>query len=248
MGEKFGEIALSGSFPLAILVSLLAGLASFLSPCVLPLIPGYVAYVTGLTGRDLEQQRRGRVVAGALLFIAGFSLVFVTTLVMGSQLGRALFAHQRMIEVVGGLLVAGLGAIYMGLIPKLQTEWRIRKLPPVGVWSAPLVGIVFALSWTPCVGPTLGAVMQLAIVNHTEQRALMLAAAYCAGIGVPFLIFAIYFRRLLGVFRFIRRHNGVVSKVGGLLLIAVGIALATGAWNSFTIWLRAAFSTFDVLV
>ncbi|RKN42084.1 cytochrome c biogenesis CcdA family protein [Micromonospora endolithica] len=248
MGDKFGDVALSGSFPLAILVSLLAGLAGFLSPCVLPLVPGYVAYVTGLTGRELEQQHRGRVVAGSLLFISGFSLVFVTTLVMGAQIGRTLFNHQRTIEIIGGVLVAGLGIVYMGIIPQLQAEWRISKLPPMGVWAAPIVGVVFALSWTPCVGPTLGAVMQLAIVNGTEQRAALLATAYCAGIGIPFLLFAIFFRRLLGLFRLVRKYNGVVSKAGGLLLIAVGVALATGAWNSFTIWLRVTFSTFGVLV
>lgn len=186
--------------------------------------------------------------AGALLFTIGFSLVFLTVVVAGSEVGRALFAHKRTVEVIGGVLVATLGVLYMGYFPKLQGTWKLQQLPPVGIWYAPLLGVVFALSWSPCIGPTLGAVLQLSIVSGTQDRALALGSAYCAGIALPFVLCALLFRRLAGIFAAVRRNHGLVLKLGGSLLVAVGLALATGAWDAFTVWLRITFPVTDVLL
>lgn len=240
MGNEFSEAAASGPLALAIVVSALAGLASFMSPCVLPLIPGYIAYVTGLSDENDERRNKMRIFAGSMMFIVGFSLVFITAGVLATEIGRLLFEFEREVEVVGGFVVAALGLIYMGKFTRLQKEWRFRRLPDAGIWSAPLIGLTFALSWTPCIGPTLATVLQLAVVNGTQSRAVILSVAYCAGIGIPFVLFALCFRRLLGVFRIIRKHNNVVSVIGGALLIAVGVAIAIGSWNEFVIWLMVA--------
>jgi cytochrome c-type biogenesis protein len=241
VGESFAEIARGGPLFLAIGVAALAGLVSFLSPCVLPLVPGYLSYVTGLAGADLEdgRGRRGRIVAGVLLFVAGFTLVFTLTGVLAAGLGRALLVHSRVIEVVVGLVVIVLGVAFLGLIPGLQREWRVHRLPNAGLAGAPVFGAVFALGWIPCVGPTLGAVLGLAAVGGSTGRAVTLAVAYCLGLGVPFLAFGLGFRRLIGVFTAVRRQSRWVTRVGGALLVLVGLALVTGGWNDFVVWLRA---------
>lgn len=241
MGQSFAEIARGGPLFLAIGVAALAGLVSFLSPCVLPLVPGYLSYVTGLAGADLEdgRGRRSRIVAGVLLFIAGFTLVFTLTGVLAAGLGRALLTHSRAIEAVVGLIVIVLGVAFLGLIPGLQREWRVHRLPNAGLAGAPVFGAVFALGWIPCVGPTLGAVLGLAAVGGSTGRAVTLAVAYCLGLGVPFLVFGLGFRQLIGVFTAVRRQSRWVTRIGGALLVLVGLALVTGAWNDFVVWLRA---------
>jgi cytochrome c-type biogenesis protein len=243
---SFASIATSGPIVIAIGVAALAGLVSFLSPCVLPLVPGYLSYMTGLAGADLSDalnrptaRARGRIAVGALLFIAGFSTVFVLINVLAAQVGRALLGNARVVELVAGILIIGLGLAFLGLIPGLQREFRFRRLPAAGLASAPLLGGVFALSWVPCLSPTLGAVLTLSGISGSVPRAITLALAYCLGLGLPFLAFGLGFRKLLGVTRAVRRNSPWVTRVGGGLLILVGLALATGVWDTFLIWLQS---------
>ncbi len=254
MGSSFATVASSGPLLLAVAAAALAGLVSFLSPCVLPLVPGYLSYVTGMAGADLDAalgtdprgnpvpangaRVRGRILAGSLLFIAGFTAVFTLTAVLAVQVGHALLAHERVIEVVIGVAVILMGLAFAGLIPGLQRELRIHRLPAAGLAGAPVLGAVFALSWTPCSGPTLSAVLALGYGGGTD-RAIALVIAYCLGLGIPFLVFGLGFRTVLGFFAVIRRHSVWVTRLGGALLVLVGLALVTGGWLDFITWLRA---------
>ena len=263
MGDTFAGIASSGPLLLAIGVSLLAGLVSFLSPCVLPLMPGYLSYVTGLAGADLDATResaapaagpggvavatvpvrtRGRVLAGTVLFVLGFAVVFTLLATLVANIGIALQEHKRTLDMVLGVLVIVLGLAFMGLIPGMQREFRIRRLPDAGLVGAPVFGALFGLSWMPCTGPTLGAVLGLATTSGQTDRAVVLALAYSLGLGLPFVLFGLFFRKLIGVFRAVRRHSRWVTRIGGALLILVGLALLTGGWNSFLIWLLTTFN------
>lgn len=285
MGETFREIAQSGPLLLAVGAAALAGLVSFLSPCVLPLMPGYLSYVTGLAGTDLEgrgagdDSRRtspmaandaravagavavrertarmvtaavkGRVLAGTLLFIGGFTAVFTATAVLVTTVGQVFFAYERTLEIVIGGMVVLLGLGYLGVVPGLQRELRIQRLPAAGLLGAPVLGAVFALSWLPCTGPTLGAVMGMALVEGQTNRAVVLAVAYCLGLGVPFILFGLGFHRLLGVFQAVRRNSRWVTRIGGGLLILIGLALITGGWTSFVTLLQTTFGTGQVSI
>lgn len=252
MGESFADTASNGPLLLAIAAATLAGLVSFLSPCVLPLIPGYLSYVTGLAGSDLnaaeadeqESRTKGRILAGTSLFVLGFAVVFTLMATLVANIGMTLQTHRQMLNVVLGVLVIVLGLAFLGLIPGMQREVRIHKLPNAGLVGAPVFGALFALSWIPCVGPTLGAVLGLATTAGQTDRAVTLALAYSLGLGVPFVLFGLFFRRLLGVFRAVRRNSRWVTRIGGALLIVVGVTLVTGGWDSFLIWLQTTF-TFD---
>lgn len=246
MGETFGGIVNSGPLVIAVLVAALAGLVSFLSPCILPLVPGYLSYVTGLAGADLDDAlhrptngARGRVIIGTSGFIAGFTIVFTLLGIFAASVGRILFTYERVLELVAGVVIIGLGLAFLGLIPGLQREWRVHKLPAAGLASAPILGAVFALSWVPCIGPTLGAVLTLAMVEGSAGRAATLTVAYCLGLGLPFLIFGLGFRKLLGLVKAVRRNSQWVTRIGGVMLIVVGLALATGVWGGLINWLKA---------
>jgi cytochrome c-type biogenesis protein len=232
------DMVSGGPLPLALAVAALAGLVSFLSPCILPLVPGYLSYVTGLVGADLDSPRRGRVLAGVTLFTAGFAAVFITVSVLAAEAGRALVRYDRVVQVIVGVVIIVLGLAFLGLIPGLQGEVRIRRLPEAGLFGAPVFGAVFALSWVPCLSPTLAAVLGLAGVGGSTGRAVALAVAYCLGIGLPFLAFGLGMRRLAGVVKAIRRNSRWITRIGGVMLILVGLALVTGAWSDFVTWLR----------
>jgi cytochrome c-type biogenesis protein len=250
VGDTFRELANGGPIALAIGAAALAGLVSFLSPCVLPLVPGYLSYVTGLSGAELDAgaERIRRVLAGTALFIGGFTVVFTLTAVLFTSVSSALLDNRRVLEVVGGVLIIVLGLAFVGLVPGMQREFRIHKLPNAGLLGAPVFGAVFALSWVPCVGPTLGAVLTMATVSGKTDRAVVLAVAYCLGLGLPFIAFGLGFRHLLGVFKAIRRNSRWVTRAGGALLIVVGIALVTGGWNSFLIWLQTTVGVGEVSI
>ncbi|MEU1752430.1 cytochrome c biogenesis protein CcdA [Micromonospora matsumotoense] len=296
MGETFRELAQSGPLLLAIGAAALAGLVSFLSPCVLPLMPGYLSYVTGLAGTDLEGRARpttppgaaaaptgggpapgdggaaptggpdggvavatraatrpaaavkGRVLAGTLLFIAGFTVVFTATAILFAGFGRIFFEYERTFQVVIGALIVLLGLSYLGVLPGMQRELRIRRLPAAGLLGAPVLGAVFALSWMPCTGPTLGAVLGMAATGGQTDRAVVLAVAYCLGLGLPFVVFGLGFHRLLGVFRAVRRNSRWVTRIGGVLLILIGLALVTGGWQNFVIWLQTTVGPGEVSI
>jgi cytochrome c-type biogenesis protein len=294
---SFASVATDGPLILAVGVSAVAGLVSFLSPCVLPLVPGYVSYVAGLAGADLDaalgtdpkgnavppppsetatsaeaasgdeaasggtavavrpaatalsrRRVRGRILAGSLLFIAGFTVVFTLTSVVAAGVGFTLLRHAHAVQVVIGAVIIVLGIAFLGVIPGLRREFRIRSLPSAGLAGAPVLGAVFAIGWVPCIGPTLAAVDSLALVSGQTGRAVTLGIAYCVGLGLPFLAFALGFRRMLGVFAVIRRHSQWVTRVGGVLLIAIGIALVTGGWTDFINWLRATVGPGSVIV
>ncbi|UQU64724.1 cytochrome c biogenesis protein CcdA [Couchioplanes caeruleus] len=251
MGESFANTASTGPLILAIAAAAVAGLVSFLSPCVLPLIPGYLSYVTGLAGSDLDAtttperaRTKGRILAGTSLFVLGFAVVFTLMATLVANIGITLQTHRQALNIVLGVLVIVLGIAFLGLIPGLQREIRIHKLPNAGLIGAPVFGALFALSWIPCVGPTLGAVLGLATTAGETDRAVTLALAYSLGLGVPFVLFGLFFRRLLGVFKAVRRNSRWVTRIGGALLIVVGVTLVTGGWDSFLIWLQTTF-TFD---
>jgi cytochrome c-type biogenesis protein len=240
------EIATSGPLVAAVAVAALAGLVSFLSPCVLPLVPGYLSYVTGLAGADLDDAlkrptaaARGRILLGTAGFVLGYTVVFLLTTVLVSTVGHTLLTNARPLQLVIGLLVIVLGLGFLGVIPGLQREFRIHSLPRAGLFGAPVLGAVFALGWAPCIGPTFAVVLAMATASGTATRGITLTVAYCLGLGLPFLAFGLGFRKLIGVFKAVRRNSVWVTRAGGALLILVGLALATGAWDAFTVWLRA---------
>jgi cytochrome c-type biogenesis protein len=263
-----------GTLALAIPVAFVAGVISFLSPCVLPLVPGYLSYVTGLSATDLAvevhaepvavsdgpgtavaphllaepRRRTHRVLLGSVLFVLGFTAVFVSEGALFGDLGNLgsdwLLRHQTVVDRVGGVVTILLGIVFLGLVPRTQREWRFHRLPRAGVAGAPLLGVVFAVGWTPCIGPTLGTVLNLAFNQQnlaTAGRGALLTAVYCLGLGLPFIAAGLAFRRALGAFAVIKRHYSVVVWLGGGLLIAVGVLLLSGAWTSLSQDLRSMF-------
>jgi cytochrome c-type biogenesis protein len=238
VGDWFATTAGSGSLALAVPVALVAGLVSFFSPCVIPLLPGYLSYATGLGGADLEDARRGRMVAGAVLFVLGFSLVFVALGSLSGALGAWLITWQRQITVVLGVLTIVLGLAFAGLVPWLQRDWRVHRVPAVGLAAAPLLGVLFGRGWTPCIGPTLGVITTLSINEATAARGALLSGVYALGLGLPFVLAALAYRRMLGAFGWIRRHQQWVTRVGGLMLVAVGVLLVTGLWAELVTWIQ----------
>jgi cytochrome c-type biogenesis protein len=241
LGHWFRDTAFSGSLVLAVPVALVAGLVSFFSPCVVPLLPGYLSYVTGLSGTDLSAARRGRMLAGSLLFVLGFSFVFVSFGTLFGAVGDWLFEYQRQITVVLGVLVILLGLAFVGLVPFMQRDWRVHKVPAVGLAAAPLLGLLFGLGWTPCIGPTLGAISSLAVQEASAGRGALLSFVYCLGLGVPFIVAALAYRRMLGAIGWVRRHQQWVTVLGGLMLVAVGLLLVTGWWDDLVGELRSSF-------
>lgn len=248
VGLWFRDTVLSGSLMLALPVALVAGLVSFFSPCVVPLLPGYLSYATGLSGVDLENARRGRMVLGSLLFVLGFSFVFVVLGTLSGALGDWLFRYTREISVALGFFTILVGVAFIGLVPWLQRDVRIHRVPAVGLAAAPLLGVLFGLGWTPCIGPTLSAVQALALHEGTAARGAVLSVAYSLGLGIPFLVAGLAFRRTLGAVRWVRRHQVWVTRAGGVMLIVVGLLLVTGLWDQWVADLRSVVTGFEVPV
>ena len=253
MAEWFTQQAAAGSLALALPVALVAGLVSFFSPCVIPLLPGYLSYATGLSGADLADGKaadhRGRMLLGSLLFVLGFAAVFVSIGAASGALGQWLREYQREITVVSGVVIIVLGLAFAGLVPALQREWRVHKVPAVGLAAAPLIGIIFGLGWTPCIGPTLGVILTLSVNEATAARGALLSGVYAVGLGIPFVIAGLAYRRALGAVSFVRRHQAWVTRIGGLMLVLVGLALVTGAWDQLVTWVQIQLvSDFEVSV
>jgi cytochrome c-type biogenesis protein len=236
----FQSTAGSGSLVLAVPVALLAGLVSFLSPCVLPMLPGYLSYATGLSGAELAvgSARRSRMLAGSVLFVLGFSVVFVALGVATGSLGFWYADHKTLIDrVLGGFSVL-MGLAFIGLVPWLQRDVRVHRVPAVGLVAAPLLGFLFGLGWVPCIGPTLAAITTLSLNEATAGRGALLSAVYAVGLGVPFVVAGLAYRRALGAFGVVRRHQAWVTRAGGLMLVAVGVLLVTGVWDQAVTWLQ----------
>jgi cytochrome c-type biogenesis protein len=288
------HLILSGPVLLAIPVAAAAGAVTFLSPCCLPLVPGYLSYLTGMSGtaaagrRDagpvpaaalaragtsaaavapigaaaaqhaedpaadavaaatpsipaLTRPTRARVVLGTLLFVLGFSVLFALEGVTVASVGDALLRHREgLTQVLGGLIIL-LGLLFIGLFDRFSFAGRIIKpgvRPRAGLAGAPLLGVLFGLGWTPCSGPTLSAVLLLGSTSGTAVRGGLLAFVYALGIGIPFLIVAFAFSRGATVFGFARRHARLITRIGGVMLIAVGVLEVTGAWQSAITWLQ----------
>lgn len=225
------ETVLTGTLLITLPIALLGGLVSFFSPCVLPLVPGYLSYVTGVSGTDLAEARRGRVVAGASLFVLGFTAVFVSGGALFGYFGQELQGYSGVLNKVLGALMILMGFFFMGLLPGMtQREFRVHKRPVTGLAGAPLLGALFGIGWTPCMGPTLAAVNSLAFTEATAGRGAILTVAYCLGLGVPFVLAAIAFRKALGAFGWVKRHYAWVMRIGGGMMIVTGILLLTGVW------------------
>ncbi len=239
------QTVLTGALLLALPVAVFGGLVSFFSPCVLPLVPGYLSYVTGVSGTDLENARRGRMAAGAALFVLGFTAVFVSTGAFFGGVGNNLLEHRETISKVVGALTILLGLMFMGVLGRTlggltQREFRIHKRPAVGLAGAPMLGMVFGIGWTPCIGPTLISVLALSTNEASAGRGALLTVAYCLGLGLPFIIAAVAFRRALGAFAWVKKHYVWVMRTGGGMLVVTGILLLTGAWdriiNEMQVW------------
>lgn len=230
--------SLLAAFPLAFA----AGLVSFVSPCVLPLLPGYVAFLGGATGQAASTPGRGRAVVGSLAFTVGFAVVFVSFGALFGGLGSSLRTHQRELQAVFGVITVLLGMFFAGWWPSswLQRERRLHRLPRASVLGASLLGFTFALGWTPCIGPTLGAILGMAASSSgaTALRGSLLAFVYCLGLGVPFVIAALALEWTSSASAWLRRHQRAIGTVGGVLLILIGLAEITGLWHTFVLWLQ----------
>lgn len=224
---------LTGSLLLAIPIAVLAGLVSFASPCVVPLVPGYLGYVSGMAGADAKRSRP-RLVLGVLLFIAGFSAVFIALSVVVTTLGAQVQAQLDVITRILGVVVILMGLAFMGAVPFLQAERRMHVSPRAGLAGAPLLGVAFGLGWAPCIGPTLSAVLALSLTEGSQARGVVLAIAYCLGLGLPFLALAFWIEHSSKVLGWLRKHRLGLMRFGGAMLIVLGILLVTGLWGSLT--------------
>jgi cytochrome c-type biogenesis protein len=265
----------SGSLLLAAPIAFAAGVVSFLSPCVLPLVPGYLSFITGLTGAELAGEEptqvsspdaptgasavkvadtetlvrtKGRVLVGSFLFVLGFTFVFVSYGALFGALGQALVQYQDTISKVLGLVVIVMGLAFLGLVPGFQREFRVHRMPTIGLWGAPMLGVLFGLGWTPCIGPTLGAVQTLAFTEASAARGALLSFFYCLGLGLPFIVVGLLFRRAMGTIGWVRRHSLLVMRIGGAMLVAIGFLLITGLWDDLTIGLRSWAGGFGVFL
>lgn len=234
--NPFAELVLDGSLLISAPVALLAGLVSFLSPCVLPLVPGYLGYVTGLSGVELQERSKSRMVLGASLFVLGFSVVFVLVGVVFSWATTWLRVEGGWLtQALGGVVVL-MGLIFMGAFSFFQREAKIHRRPPDGLLGAPLLGATFGLGWAPCIGPTLAAVLLLATpAGGDPARGALLVFIYCLGLGIPFILISLGLGRGMRTLDFFKRHKLAVMRVGGGLLILVGLLMLSGIWNTW-VW------------
>ncbi|MGI5161865.1 cytochrome c biogenesis CcdA family protein [Microbispora sp. CA-102843] len=232
--SDLGSTVATGSLLLAAPIAAVAGLVSFVSPCVLPLVPGYLSYVTGMSG----DPKRGRMVLGSALFVLGFAVVFMLGGALFGGLGAALHGNADVITKVLGVVTIVLGLAFVGIVPGLQRDVRIHRLPAAGIATAPLLGVVFGLGWTPCIGPTLAVVMTLSVNQGSALRGAALAFAYALGLGLPFVLAGLAYRKALHTFKAVRRYTPLITKVGGVMLVAVGVLLVTGQWSEIIVHLQ----------
>jgi cytochrome c-type biogenesis protein len=247
------SLAISGPPLLAVLVALAAGAVSFASPCVVPLVPGYLAYLAGLVGADappvtqLEaaapRTGRWRVAGAAALFVLGFTVVFGVIMVGVVRLADALTRNEDLLQRIGGGLTIVMGLAFVGLVPALSRERRVHLVPRAGLWGAPLLGALFGLGWVPCIGPTLAGVVAVAAgTGGGSLRGVALTLAYCAGLGMPFVVIAVGAARAVRALAWLRRHVRAVQVSGGVLLVLVGVLLVTGVWGQLVAGLQTSIA------
>lgn len=247
--ESWITSALGSSMLLAIPVAVLAGVVSFASPCVLPLLPGYLSYASGLGAAQISEGTGNRraLVFGTMGFILGFAAVFVLTGALFGSLGSFLLEYQTVITVIAGIFIVVLGAAFIGWLP-MPPQVRLSMVPRMGVAASPLLGVAFGLGWTPCIGPTLSVVLTLALNEGSAGKGAALAFFYALGLGLPFLVFAIAFTRLGPQLGWLMRHQRGMQVVGGALLLVVGLAMITGLWDLAMGQLRNWVSSFGTLL
>lgn len=275
------ELAISGPLLLAAVLALAAGAVSFASPCCIPLVPGYLAYLAGLAGTStpppsrtpasagtddagcgtaageplLTKQAvargagRARLVLASGLFVAGFTVVFTAAIMGVLGLSDLLLLNEQVLQRIGGVVTIAMGLVFLGLVPVMQREMRFHHRPRRGLWGAPVLGAVFGLGWTPCLGPTLTGVLALAAgtqVGPTTVRGLILVLAYSLGLGLPFVFLALGAGWAVRTTSWLRRHTRAIQLVGGAMLVLLGVLLVTGLWGVFIAWLRVPVGGFTV--
>ena len=252
-------LAVSGPLLVAAAVAVLAGAVSFASPCVVPLVPGYLAYLAGLVGAEAPpataeqaQQRRSgkwRVAGAAGLFVLGFTVVFGAILTGVVWLADTLVANEALLQRAGGGVMIAMGLAFVGLIPVLQNERRVHWVPRAGLWGAPLLGAVFGLGWVPCIGPTLAGVVAVAAgTGGGSLRGVVLTLAYCAGLGLPFVVIALGASRAVSALGWLRRHTRSIQIGGGVLMVAVGLLLLSGLWGGLLARLQVSVAGFTPVI
>jgi cytochrome c-type biogenesis protein len=243
------ELVISGPLLVAFLLAVAAGAISFASPCCLPLVPGYLGYLAGMVGAGTPatpteqpaEAGRWRVAGAALLFVAGFTVVFAGGVLLVLGLSDLLISNELLMQRVGGVVTITMGLVFLGMIPALQRDVRLHRAPREGLVGAPLLGAVYGLGWTPCLGPTLTGVIALASgtqIGSTTARGLLLVLAYSAGLGIPFVLLALGTQWAVRTMGWLRRHIRVMQLTGGVVLLVLGALLVTGLWGEFIAWLR----------
>ena len=241
MKEFFVEQILSGYLIVAIPIAFIAGLISFISPCVLPLVPGYISFAAGFSSS------RGKIFIGSTLFVMGFSVVFISYGVFFGGIGNELVAREALISRILGLLTIFLGLIFLGKFPMTPTL-RPRIKTTGGLIGAPLLGFLFGIGWTPCIGPALAAVQTLAFQESSALRGAVLSLGYCLGLGIPFIASGVFLDRSVKLRKFLVQQGELISKIGGIFLINIGVLQVTGTWGQIMNSLRALISDFIPVV